>query len=336
MKNKIAVAVAVLVFDVPLIAASFDSPSSGGALLPSAAAVDVPAPSAPRMASSVSAPETAYENLLVGPLWNDSGAVSGSADLRSSFLPARSQGNRNMCNVFATTALSEFLVNTKENSSQSFSEEFLFYDTKYNYTDRPELQSYKSDSGLAGYVAVMGLAGGVVHQSEWPFNPDWKNPSPQAPVTDPDVGLPPDGIMGKVLGYKFSPIAIRRSEIKDFILREHKPVVINLMVYAADWSGKGGRFNLPSQQDKDTCASGGNNCGGHVVLLVGYDSKTGDFLFRNSWGPGWGENGYGRVSDRYVQDDCESCSYLPRLSGFDEGSRIMVVNSSYGWSAELK
>lgn len=34
--------------------------------------------------------------------------------------------------------------------------------------------------------------------------------------------------------------------------------------------------------------------GGHVVTIVGYDEQG--FIFKNSWGTGWGDRGYGRMS----------------------------------------
>jgi len=43
---------------------------------------------------------------------------------------------------------------------------------------------------------------------------------------------------------------------------------------------------------------------GHSIALVGFfhDPKFGDaFRFRNSWGPGWGKNGYGIISAAYVR-----------------------------------
>jgi C1A family cysteine protease len=32
--------------------------------------------------------------------------------------------------------------------------------------------------------------------------------------------------------------------------------------------------------------------GGHAVMAVGYDDSKSSFLVRNSWGTGWGLNGY--------------------------------------------
>ena len=45
---------------------------------------------------------------------------------------------------------------------------------------------------------------------------------------------------------------------------------------------------------------------GHAVTLVGYKSATGRledayFIFKNSWGPRWGQGGYGTVTYGYLQ-----------------------------------
>ena len=46
---------------------------------------------------------------------------------------------------------------------------------------------------------------------------------------------------------------------------------------------------------------------GHAVTLVGYKSATGRiedayFIFKNSWGPKWGQGGYGTVTYHYLQN----------------------------------
>jgi hypothetical protein len=43
---------------------------------------------------------------------------------------------------------------------------------------------------------------------------------------------------------------------------------------------------------------------GHAMLVVGYDDGTsgqGEWIVRNSWGLGWGEDGYGYLPYRYVE-----------------------------------
>jgi C1A family cysteine protease len=40
--------------------------------------------------------------------------------------------------------------------------------------------------------------------------------------------------------------------------------------------------------------------GGHAVLAVGYRHATRQFIFRNSWGPAWGDHGYGYLPYEFV------------------------------------
>ena len=38
--------------------------------------------------------------------------------------------------------------------------------------------------------------------------------------------------------------------------------------------------------------------GGHAICLVGYTAAT--FIVRNSWGTGWGDNGFAYASEEYA------------------------------------
>lgn len=45
---------------------------------------------------------------------------------------------------------------------------------------------------------------------------------------------------------------------------------------------------------------GEKTIGGHAILLVGYDDANEVFLFQNSWGTVWGDDGFGRLHYDYV------------------------------------
>ena len=60
------------------------------------------------------------------------------------------------------------------------------------------------------------------------------------------------------------------------------------------YTGSDGIVSYPN--DPDTIY------GGHAVCAVGYDDKTRMVKFRNSWGKGWGENGYGYLPYEYIID----------------------------------
>jgi C1A family cysteine protease len=42
--------------------------------------------------------------------------------------------------------------------------------------------------------------------------------------------------------------------------------------------------------------------GGHAVLVTGYDDSQQRFLVRNSWGTGWGKDGYFTIPYAYLTD----------------------------------
>jgi C1A family cysteine protease len=77
------------------------------------------------------------------------------------------------------------------------------------------------------------------------------------------------------------------------------PFVIGFTVYSGFESpevAKTGKLNLPTNVESVV--------GGHAVLVVGYDDNndTGRFIVRNSWGPGWGLQGYFTMPYEYLLD----------------------------------
>lgn len=50
------------------------------------------------------------------------------------------------------------------------------------------------------------------------------------------------------------------------------------------------------------------NAGGHAVCVVGYQAD-GRFIVRNSWGPTWGDKGFGYATPAYIQAGFYTESY---------------------------
>lgn len=76
-------------------------------------------------------------------------------------------------------------------------------------------------------------------------------------------------------------------------LSQGAPVVIGMMVGPSFMQGMMGRdLWEPEAGDRSM-----NGFGGHAMCVVGYDDKLygGAFLIMNSWGPEWGNNGFGWV-----------------------------------------
>lgn len=43
--------------------------------------------------------------------------------------------------------------------------------------------------------------------------------------------------------------------------------------------------------------------GGHCIAIVGYDTEQQSLTFRQSWGPTWGKDGYGKFSFASVNNN---------------------------------
>ena len=73
-------------------------------------------------------------------------------------------------------------------------------------------------------------------------------------------------------------------------------------------------YNISSSnQVYDTFSGSTNN--GHAICLIGYDDNKGAFKFINSWGTGWGLNGYGWISydlvnNKTVNHHGAACGYV--------------------------
>lgn len=84
--------------------------------------------------------------------------------------------------------------------------------------------------------------------------------------------------------------------IKQFIHYRY-PSMFGFTVY--NFGNADGEFEFPGPGDSVK--------GGHAVIAVGYDdnrkvgNKTGALKIRNSWGTGWGQNGYGWLPYAYVE-----------------------------------
>ena len=89
-----------------------------------------------------------------------------------------------------------------------------------------------------------------------------------------------------------------------------------------------GNFRLPTENEL-------NNCAGHVITLVGYNSLNKEFVFRNSWGTDWGNAGHGTIPEEYIIKYCESCPYLSNLHQYSPERRELFINASKGISGNL-
>jgi hypothetical protein len=228
----------------------------------------------------------------------------------------------------------EFLVKAKTGNDINLSEAYNYWAGKKYALDTPYLREvYQNIDGLAGFLAVKAYQFGSASESDWAYEKNnWlqtKNPKCKVvnnnPGTECFTGIPPENM--KLLPYKIEPIFIERTKISQFILTEKKPVVFNILWIPSVVNAKGD-FTMPKPADL-------KNSGGHVILLVGFDGKTKKFIFRNSYGPNWGNKGYGTIPEDYIIKYCEVCSNLKSVSTYPQETQKFINDSAKGVSGNL-
>lgn len=126
---------------------------------------------------------------------------------------------------------------------------------------------------------------GVCPESDWPYDPaTFANKPPQKDYSD--------ALGDRVLQYATVPQVLW--SLKSVLAGGH-PVVFGFAVYGAFESpdvAKSGIVPMPDPSDQMV--------GGHAVVLVGYDDSVDRFRVRNSWGTGWGQDGYFEMPYLYV------------------------------------
>lgn len=124
---------------------------------------------------------------------------------------------------------------------------------------------------------------GVCPESEWPYDiskfTDWPNWQDEQDAA------------------QHKPISYARTDSTRLkaTLASGYPIVFGFTVYESfesDAVATSGIMPMPQ--------SGESVVGGHSVLMVGYQDSTADYICRNSWGTGWGINGYFLMPYAYV------------------------------------
>lgn len=253
-------------------------------------------------------------------------------DLSPDFTFVKHQGTRNTCSAFASTALAEFVIKKDLNKTYDLSEAFTYYNAKNKALSNSFLkQSYYPVDGLAGYLAVNGFKFGCMEESQWKYNgsADWKktngaNCKSKNGVSNMEcfTGVPPEN--AKPLDIKLKTVHIPLEKVDDFILSEKRPVVVNIWIYKNGIDMKTGVLSIPEKPEL---------MGGHVVLLTGYNKKTETFVFRNSWGKEWGNNGYGTMPKKYLLEHFEANNFIKQISSLTPVQQEYATKVAMGTSA---
>lgn len=208
-------------------------------------------------------------------------------DRRSAQSPVKSQGGRGTCVAHASMGLLEAFSHIPDD----LSEQCTHY--KFNeFLNRPHNQ----DAGLRTTDAAPFLArsdGRVCLESDWPYIPNQSTIN--SLVANNNYNPPQDCLSGGAFGigsYKIitdkglTGESIKNTRYLEALLFKGHNIVIGTWV---SWDDKDNNGILDPVLD-----SNGNPIGrgGHAMLVVGYNRLSQYFIVKNSWGRGWGHNGY--------------------------------------------
>jgi len=227
----------------------------------------------------------------------DPAALPTQADLRSGFSPVENQGDLGSCTAHAGVGLLEYFERTSGGSHIDASRRFLYKTTR-------ELMGQTGDTGayLRSTMKAMVLFG-IPPEQYWPYEISAFDEEPSAFC----YSFASD--YKTVRYYRLDPSSVAADEVLLRIkanLAAGMPSMFGFTVYSSiDHAGKTGEISYPARNERDV--------GGHAVIAAGYDDSktirnlageetTGALLIRNSWGAGWGQDGYGWLPYDYVLD----------------------------------
>ena len=241
--------------------------------------------------------------------------VQPEVDLRPSFfkleLGVKNQGQRPSCAVFAVVSALEFQNAELTGKAEKFSEEYLIWAVRKttqrlppprasSATD-PSTQEYQ-DEGFALSEVVSALrAYGIPLQASMPNTFGSKIEA----IEDPSSEIVQEARNHQRVSVQQIPGRDRVTLINNIVqtLNSGFPAAIGM-----NWPGTRVVNGFIGEQK-------GAPDRGHAVTLVGYKSATGRiedayFIFKNSWGPRWGQGGYGTVSYGYLTENIHDAVLL--------------------------
>jgi C1A family cysteine protease len=227
-------------------------------------------------------------------------ALPDKTDLREWCSPVEDQGQLGSCTANAGVGMIEYFERRAFAKHIDGSRLFLYKATR-------NLLHWTGDTGalLRSTVGALALFG-VPPEEYWPYDASSFDVEPPAFC----YAFAQD--YQAIDYYRLDPANIAKSELLARIktnLAAGLPAMFGFTVYSCiNQAATTGQIPIPLAGDKLV--------GGHAVMTVGYDDgrkikhsnpagqeTTGALLIRNSWGPGWGEAGYGWLPYAYVEQE---------------------------------
>jgi C1A family cysteine protease len=211
-------------------------------------------------------------------------APKPSIDWTAKMPPLRDQGAEGSVVGLALATTFEFYISQATGKSTAVSAREIYYEV------RSKQGTFPHDAG--GFIKD-GIdflrTTGVVAERAWPYHSGQADRKPPASLANEKR-------------YKITDAKqiVTLDQLKSAL--GSGPAVAGLTVYegfASEEVSKTGILPTPKAKDKPF--------GGHAICIVGYDDPKKLLKFQNSWGPDWGDHGFGYISYDYFREQSADC-----------------------------
>ena len=237
-------------------------------------------------------------------------------DLRPLMPPIYDQAELGSCVANATAAAFEFDLRLQSLPEFTPSRLFIYYNTR-----RME-DAIEQDAGCMIRDAAKSInVDGVCTEPQWPYVPTRFASTP--PEYCYATGKANHSV--KYMRVAQSELWIRGAMVSGF------PVVLGITVYPSLMTEEVANSGVIPYPGSDEAP-----LGGHAVILCGYDQNRRVFILRNSWGTGWGQDGYATIPYAYILNEnlCDDLwviqsvvAGVPRQEPSDEW-----LAETFGWN----
>lgn len=206
------------------------------------------------------------------------------------------QGNNNLCASSTAVSLNEYLLQHDGYDFHKLSTAYMYYNTRHKMNC-----DGKNVGSVPPTIIDTLFTKGLCEQEKWNFTPEHID------------AIPPEEVFLKASSNIRDTIVelidIDLTVIKYIIGVCKRPIVASICLSKRFYKGLG---IIEPEIDK-------YSSGHHSILLVGYDEES--LIIQNSWGDEWGENGFGRLSYKYI-------NYIYKLWSLKKSIYLCTDNQS--------